>query len=84
MCIRDRYTPNLSDPIKNQFHTDALNEKKGAFLKAWLQIGWRNKKTYIEMCIRDRYYGLRGVGKTVLLNAIEEKAEDVYKRQDCG
>ena len=43
-----QYTPNLSDPIKNQFHTDAFNEEKGAFLKAWLQIGWRNKKTYID------------------------------------
>ena len=43
-----QYTPNLSDPIKNQFHTDVFNEEKGAFLKAWLQIGWRNKKTYID------------------------------------
>ena len=43
-----QYTPNLSDPIKNQFHTDAFNEEKGAFLKAWLQIGWRNKKTFID------------------------------------
>ena len=43
-----QYTPNLSDPIKNQFHTDAFNEEKGAFLKTWFQIGWRNKKTYID------------------------------------
>lgn len=42
------YTPNLSDPIKNQFHTDAFEEEKTAFLKTWLTVGWRNKKIYID------------------------------------
>lgn len=42
------YTPNLSDPIKNQFHTEAFEANKMPFLKAWLSIGWRNKKTYID------------------------------------
>lgn len=42
------YTPDLSDPIKNYFHTEAFNENKGEFLKTWLQIGWRNKKIYVD------------------------------------
>jgi hypothetical protein len=42
------YTPNLSDPVKNLFHTDAFNEEKGEFLKTWMQIGLRNKKIYID------------------------------------
>lgn len=42
------YTPNLSDPVKNQFHTDAFEEEKAEFLKTWFQVGCRNKKIYID------------------------------------
>lgn len=42
------YTPDLSDPIKNQFHTDAFQQQKAQFLKTWLTIGLRNKKIYID------------------------------------
>lgn len=42
------YTPNLSDPVKNHFHTEVFEENKGAFLKTWLQVGWRNKKIYVD------------------------------------
>ena len=42
------YTPNLSDSVKNQFHTDAFNEEKAEFLKTWFRVGWRNKKIYID------------------------------------
>lgn len=43
-----QYVPNLSDPIKNEFRTEAFEENKGEFLKTWLSIGWRNKKIYID------------------------------------
>ncbi len=43
-----QYTPNLSDPIKNHFHTEAFAEERAAFLKTWLTVGWRNKKIYID------------------------------------
>lgn len=42
------YTPDISDPIKNQFHTDAFSQQKAKFLKTWLTIGIRNKKIYID------------------------------------
>lgn len=42
------YTPDLSDPIKNQFHTEAFEQQKIKFLKTWLTIGLRNKKIYID------------------------------------
>lgn len=42
------YTPDLSDPIKNQFHTEAFEQQKTTFLKTWLTIGLRNKKIYID------------------------------------
>ncbi len=42
------YTPNLSDSIKNYFDTEAFHENKGEFLKTWIQIGFRNKKIYID------------------------------------
>lgn len=42
------YTPNLSDSIKNYFDTEAFNENKGEFLKTWFQVGFRNKKIYID------------------------------------
>lgn len=42
------YTPNLSDPIKNYFHTDAFLENRAAFLRTWLTVGWRNKKIYAD------------------------------------
>lgn len=42
------YTPNLSDPVKNQFHTDAFEEEKAEFLKTWFRVGCRNKKIYID------------------------------------
>ncbi len=43
-----QYVPHLSDPIKNEFHTEAFEANKGEFLKTWLSIGWRNKKIYID------------------------------------
>ena len=42
------YTPDLSDSIKNYFHTEAFNENKAEFLKTWLTIGIRNKKIYVD------------------------------------
>lgn len=42
------YTPDLSDPMKNQFHTEAFEENKGEFLQTWIRIGLRNKKIYID------------------------------------
>ena len=42
------YTPNLSDPIKNQFHAEAFEKEKARFLKAWFSVGWRNKKIYVD------------------------------------
>ncbi len=42
------YTPNLSDPVKNLFHTEAFEENKVQFLKTWFSVGWRNKKIYID------------------------------------
>ncbi len=43
-----QYTPNLSDPIKNFFHTEAFEKNKVPFLKTWLTVGWRNKKIYVD------------------------------------
>ncbi len=43
-----QYAPDLSDPIKNLFHTDAFEEDTAGFLKAWLSIGLRNKKIYLD------------------------------------
>lgn len=42
------YTPDLSDPIKNYFNTEAFQDNKTEFLKTWLAIGWRNKKIYVD------------------------------------
>lgn len=42
------YTPNLSDPIKNYFDTEAFNANKGEFLKTWMTVGLRNTKIYID------------------------------------
>jgi len=43
-----QYTPDLSDPIKNHFHTEAFEEYKPEFIKNWVIIGWRNKKIYVD------------------------------------
>ncbi len=43
-----QYTPNLSDPVKNFFHTKAFEENRAEFLKTWISIGWRNKKIYVD------------------------------------
>ena len=43
-----KYTPNLSDPIKNEFHTEAFEAQKGNFLKTWFMVGWRNKRIYVD------------------------------------
>lgn len=46
--ILAQYVPNISDPIKNHFHTEAFQENRGEFLKTWICVGWRNKKIYID------------------------------------
>lgn len=43
-----QYVPSLSDPIKNYFHTEVFEERKGEFLKTWFAIGFRNKKIYVD------------------------------------
>ena len=42
------YTPNISDPLKNHFNTEAIKENTAAFLKTWFRVGLRNKKMYID------------------------------------
>lgn len=42
------YTPEISDSIKNYFHTEAFDENRGEFLKTWISVGWRNKKIYVD------------------------------------
>lgn len=49
------YTPDLSDSIKNHFHTDKFEENKLEFIKTWLEIGWRNKKIYIDGFLNTTY-----------------------------
>lgn len=43
-----QYVPNLSDPIKNFFHTEAFEADRAQFFRTWLTIGWRNKKIYVD------------------------------------
>lgn len=43
-----QYTPDLSDPIKNQFHTEAFDAGKTEFIRTWLAVGRRNKKIYVD------------------------------------
>lgn len=43
-----QYVPDLSDPIKNHFHTEAFHENRVEFLKVWLMVGLRNKKIYVD------------------------------------
>lgn len=42
------YVPGLSDPIKYAFHTPAFDEDRRGFLQAWLKVGLRNKKIYVD------------------------------------
>ena len=49
------YTPDLSDSIKNYFHTEAFQENAGEFLETWLQIGLRNKKIYADAFLNTTY-----------------------------
>ncbi len=49
------YTPDLSDSIKNYFHTDAFDDNRILFLKTWLQIGLRNKKIYADAFLNTTY-----------------------------
>ena len=42
------YAPDLSDPVKNYFNTDAFRENAGEFLDVWLRIGLRNTRIYID------------------------------------
>ena len=49
------YTPDLSDSIKNYFHTETFQENAGEFLETWLQIGLRNKKIYADAFLNTTY-----------------------------
>lgn len=49
------YTPDLSDSIKNYFHTEAFEKNKLEFIKTWLKIGWRNKKIYMDGFLNTTY-----------------------------
>jgi len=50
-----QYLPNLSDPMKNYFHTEEFEKNKLEFIKTWLEIGWRNKKIYIDAFLNTTY-----------------------------
>ena len=58
--IPKRYTPHVSDPIKNLVretdNQEYLNEHKGEFLKLWIDIGIDNPRSYINAQI-DQTYG---------------------------
>ncbi len=58
--IPNRYTPHVSDPIKNLVRETNnqvyINKNKVAFLKLWIDIGLANPRSYINAQI-DQTYG---------------------------
>ena len=58
--IPKRYTPHVSDPIKNLVReTDNqkfINDNKSAFLRLWIELGFSNPRSYINAQI-DQTYG---------------------------
>jgi len=52
----DRYTPNLSDPVKMDFNNKAYAEDKSGFIKIWLELMKKHPLSYINAWI-DTSYG---------------------------
>ena len=53
--LKDRYNPDLSDPVKNNFNKYATNKDLSKYFKVWIDQGLRHPKTYIEATISNTY-----------------------------
>ncbi len=42
------YTPRVSDPVKDTFHTERFEENKLEFIKLWVGVGLKCPRTYLE------------------------------------
>ena len=53
--LKDRYKPNISDPVKNEFNKDATNEDLKAYLNVWFKGLLKHPGVYIDATINNVY-----------------------------
>lgn len=53
--IKEKYNPELVDPIKNTFKNTATNEEIISFLKVWSKYFYQEPRLYIEATLNNMY-----------------------------
>ena len=49
------YVSWFADPVKSYFNGEAFAENPGPFLKAWISVGMRHKKMYVDAFLANTY-----------------------------
>lgn len=53
--LKERYNPELSDPVKNQFNKYATSTDLKNYFGVWFQQFWKSPVTYIDATIHNVY-----------------------------
>lgn len=53
--LREKYNPNLSDPVMWTFDKDSFERNRFRYLKIWFRLGMSHKKTYIAAFVYNSY-----------------------------
>ena len=53
--VKEKYNPELSDPIKNTYRNEATNEDLMNYIKVWFKYLTKEPKIYIEATINNVY-----------------------------
>lgn len=53
--LKDRYNPEKSDPVKNEFNKYSTKEDLNRYFKVWFQEGIKHPITYLEATLHNTY-----------------------------
>ena len=53
--LADRYNPELSDPVKNEFNRNYTNEDLKKYFKTWFNDFFKDPKTYVDATLNNTY-----------------------------
>ncbi len=53
--LKEKYNPNLSDPVKNTLNYDKFSDNKLKYIEIWFNLLKENKRTYLAATIYNTY-----------------------------
>ena len=79
--VLEKYSPNISDPVKINFDSDMYSKDPGKYHELWLEMGIRNPSTYINAWLLTSYGNWY---PDTIINVYKGQQRFTYKYEDSS